>query len=235
MYLVTKHVSVQYQDSVGGIVVALQILLVDNEFSKPMDIVEASPTHVIPPHQSCETFGSSMVLTNSALLHDKNKASREVEYFVVKVHNDLSPEPVDKGWFASTYNSIVDEVYEKTKVALYKLPDVDFHTGGIVSPHKEEPKYYQGNWENIGKPKFSMDYSDYSDIVDASPITNLRKSCPALNSLVDYPKGTAREGMNSRLEDVIIFLNDTERWTREQIADWLESLDINLEVTMEES
>lgn len=38
-------------------------------------------------------------------------------------------------------------------------------------------------------------------------------------------------GERKMLEDVIILLNDKHKWSREQIADWLETLDIDLRFT----
>jgi len=67
-----------------------------------------------------------------------------------------------------------------------------------------------------------------------NPVQNLSRACPALNAMVTYPKGTAREGQISQLYLVIQTLNDNDKWTREQIADWLETLDLDIGVQIEE-
>jgi hypothetical protein len=53
---------------------------------------------------------------------------------------------------------------------------------------------------------------------------------PALQELVKNPiTGRVKE-----LKFVIMFLNDNAKWTREQIADWLESLDVDIEFKAKE-
>lgn len=47
---------------------------------------------------------------------------------------------------------------------------------------------------------------------------------PGVTEMVKCP----RRGTVHELEDVIIFLNDSAKWTRHQIADWLETLDLDL-------
>lgn len=50
------------------------------------------------------------------------------------------------------------------------------------------------------------------------------KELPALNELVKHPV----TGQTVPLKSAIISLNDSSKWTREQIADWLETLDIDI-------
>lgn len=49
-------------------------------------------------------------------------------------------------------------------------------------------------------------------------------SFPGIHEMVKHPV----DGHMDDLESVIISLNDEEQWTREQIADWLETLDIDI-------
>jgi len=67
-----------------------------------------------------------------------------------------------------------------------------------------------------------------------SPVRSLAAACPALNAVVAYPKDSKRAGQLSQLYLVIQTLNDNDKWTREQIADWLETLDLDIEVQIEE-
>lgn len=56
---------------------------------------------------------------------------------------------------------------------------------------------------------------------------SLATSLPGMDALVLHPdKDVAYE---DHLYSIIIDLNDTCKWTREQIADWLETLDIDME------
>lgn len=66
----------------------------------------------------------------------------------------------------------------------------------------------------------------------------LKEILPAITAKVKYPCQTyqAQEEKDclavsheGSLDQVIMHLNDSHRWTREQIADWLESLDIDLQ------
>lgn len=50
------------------------------------------------------------------------------------------------------------------------------------------------------------------------------RELPGVNEMVKNPV----TGDKMTLMRVIIYLNDNERWTREQIADWLDTLDIDL-------
>jgi hypothetical protein len=56
------------------------------------------------------------------------------------------------------------------------------------------------------------------------------QACPAL----EYGKALhpLYKGLTSKVCDIIIELNDSFEWTREQIADWLDTLDIDLTVTV---
>ena len=60
----------------------------------------------------------------------------------------------------------------------------------------------------------------------ANPQDLLDQAIPVLHTAtVDCPVKTTRE---SSISSMILHLNDFHEWSREQIADWLESLDIDL-------
>jgi len=60
---------------------------------------------------------------------------------------------------------------------------------------------------------------------------NLKKLFPALKEIVTCPVcAKLDKDRSSTLDRMIIHLNDEHRWTREEVADWLESLDIDLEM-----
>lgn len=60
----------------------------------------------------------------------------------------------------------------------------------------------------------------------------LRAAIPALEERVTCPCGECETP--GRIWGTIIHLNDKARWTREQIADWLETLDQDLQFTLPE-
>lgn len=59
---------------------------------------------------------------------------------------------------------------------------------------------------------------------------NLKKLFPALMEIVNCPVCGRLNNKHKQmsLDRMIIHLNDEHQWTREQVADWLESLDIDL-------
>lgn len=50
-------------------------------------------------------------------------------------------------------------------------------------------------------------------------ITQLYKKYPYLSKVVNHPINPA----STSLDAIVIFLNDTHRWSRERIADWVEA------------
>jgi hypothetical protein len=69
----------------------------------------------------------------------------------------------------------------------------------------------------VGGPVFSFAHSAY----DTWPI--LAFAVPE----AELPSGIARSRRSLRLADVIIMLNDKERWTRTEIAGWVERFEEN--------
>lgn len=50
------------------------------------------------------------------------------------------------------------------------------------------------------------------------------RKLPGLDEIVTHPES----GTKQSVKDIIIFLNDRSKWTREEIADWLDTLDLDL-------
>lgn len=73
--------------------------------------------------------------------------------------------------------------------------------------------------KKIIKPKAKKNYNSL-DSGEPKEVALL----PGLNETVKHPVN----GSHSKLRSVIINLNDVECWTREEIADWLETLDVDL-------
>lgn len=58
---------------------------------------------------------------------------------------------------------------------------------------------------------------------DQSVIDTLYKTCGLNNFRFPYPESTYA-GMDACIDDIVTTLNDTFKWTREEIADYLESI-----------
>jgi hypothetical protein len=55
-------------------------------------------------------------------------------------------------------------------------------------------------------------------------VEELSKQLPGVEQIAVHP---VAKNVNS-IRNIIINLNDVHKWTREQIADWLDSLDVDL-------
>jgi len=90
----------------------------------------------------------------------------------------------------------------------------------IASPNTSTPEYSTcalgAAYEHItGELPYPEDEQQVSD--------TLYKTCGLNNFRVPYPEVTYA-GMEACIDDIVTTLNDTFRWTREQIADYLESI-----------
>ncbi len=56
----------------------------------------------------------------------------------------------------------------------------------------------------------------------SNDFSNLARNLPGMESLVHYPCG--HHSLKSSLKNIIMHLNDHDRWSREKIADWLDEL-----------
>lgn len=110
-----------------------------------------------------------------------------------------------------------------------KVYEAKFHTGGIVGTTQA----LNGLGAACKSGAFSINeikqaLSVYQEL---SPIKELKSKCPGLRQVVKMPC-SCHSNKSSMLESLLIHLNDTVGWTREEIADWLDSLDIDLEVNL---
>lgn len=88
-----------------------------------------------------------------------------------------------------------------------------------------------------------MGYTTLDNPLVNNPVKRLMKACPALETEVPYPSEAFKQdkrlgweiGYTRELRYVIMDLNDRLKWPREKIADWLETLDLDITVNMEES
>lgn len=87
-----------------------------------------------------------------------------------------------------------------------------------------EPPYFEYEYEPFGFSSSDSfkDYFSSSSVSHSAPL-EVHK-LPGLSEKVTCPWS----GRQEELKVVIINLNDKARWTRQEIADWLETLDIDL-------
>lgn len=122
---------------------------------------------------------------------------------------------------------------EEFAIAMWErlVAAVNIDTGLVVNKHQLDMAVVMG----FKEPPVII--PDSNSNFGPHPISGLKKACPALDSVVRYPPGTRRRKEDPtqrvKLETVIIYLNDQERWSRERIADWLETLDVDTSVDME--
>ena len=128
----------------------------------------------------------------------------EIEDRLVTAFHDLIV--LDKRVFG-LINQIVKEMFNDD----YSMPKSYWDTS----------KYVQANYQK--ELSFNVD----DKLVSYRPPE--LDTFPGLKALVKYPgKSDNLSGFQLTLERAIINLNDKEKWTREQIADWLETLDVDI-------
>lgn len=67
---------------------------------------------------------------------------------------------------------------------------------------------------------------------DDTPLSKLKDSLPGLRVIMGCPVKLCSRKTN--VWYLIVHLNDTHKWKREQIADWLDTLDVDLSFKVEE-
>lgn len=91
--------------------------------------------------------------------------------------------------------------------------NLTFHDGGIVYDYKSFKDLKQKQGPVSGKPS--------SGVHDT--ILQLTKLFKGVDKVVENPE----TGIKNKLYTVVMDLNDHQKWSREDIADWIESLDID--------
>jgi hypothetical protein len=103
-----------------------------------------------------------------------------------------------------------------------------------VETHPHENENYTPSWQTC---KYNPSVA-YDPVVTKPPyatgekvLTTIARLVPDLERLGLCPAC----GLGSPYNHLVMHLNDTHRWTREQIADWLETLDINININPKEN
>ncbi len=118
------------------------------------------------------------------------------------------------------------EIAAEVKKAVWVLTqeEVSPYTTGFNFPVYEKKSPFYGDaeylkkiakWKYYGGPGAELSYNKRLSEVN---------KLPGLREVVKHPV----DGRMLELETAIINLNDSHQWTREQIADWLETLDVDL-------
>lgn len=109
------------------------------------------------------------------------------------------------------------------------------HLGYVDEPYNFNPQYSKGGWfgptgsfpeppsGKAIKKKVAVNTADVSLLPGIKERVTHPRPFPddVIIDCKSFPQG-------GTIRDVIIHLNDIHRWTREQIADWLETLDVDL-------
>ena len=109
----------------------------------------------------------------------------------------------------------------------------DIHSLIVEAFHEPVSKYPEARkalmywFDNKMAPK-PMHYAAKSSSVGRDKAID---KFPGIHEVVKNPVS----GIEDTLEVIIIDLNDGEKWTRDQIADWLETLDLDLRFNVEET
>lgn len=89
--------------------------------------------------------------------------------------------------------------------------------------YRDEKLSFSSNYiKNYILPKLDTKFSD------AQVMRNILKLFPCANKYAVCPKACPYTGRGATVMGVIMHLNDDHRWPRQKIADWLEQLDINI-------
>ena len=86
-------------------------------------------------------------------------------------------------------------------------------------------------------PSFHVEPQSFTFTPPASSRSRIQYACPGVSQPASTPdECVCDEWANGGTIDVIVMhLNDGHKWTREKIADWLDSLDVDLTINLETS
>lgn len=170
-----------------------------------------------------------------------NMSWAEVEKQIEEVVKKVPPKP----FTAEIEQKLLEEKYLKLKLeaeAVAKVPpSVNFETTKEAMEHlKKQYTSAYSKWQQVqygmqggggGKPYKGKDLGQnvIKELAKVIPDLEMREvKCPVHS---DFEKNThVCAYPQASIANVIMHLNDQTLWTREQIADWLETLDVNLKI-----
>jgi hypothetical protein len=123
----------------------------------------------------------------------------------------------DNDWHAAP---TVDVIGQGRPLVGERIADITV-TGAV-----ESRAGFVAEWLGWSSEGSSGDEPDVGDVITAA----LRSTIPGFDQLVGCPECPWRQ----ELGNVVIHLNDSHEWTRARIADWLDTLDLDLEFHLRE-
>lgn len=152
----------------------------------------------------------------------------------------------EKSEFKLTHNGKTTTLVFATDM-YYVVPDgcvsvkQNFHTGGeLMLVNDALGKDYQEALKKIQEIKL-LNTSNLGPVIltggtmEPGHPSMLSHKLPGMLEKVDCPACNKQVYSTTDLRNQIIHLNDTHKWTRNQVADWLETLDIDLAFKVDNS
>lgn len=147
-----------------------------------------------------------------------------------------------------TLSDIILE-YVDTEGLANKMKQVNAAKGGIIDDDDPLKNFTPPDWYSNYVPNTKYQVSSNPDgtytleaeddaVTYTSPVDTLIAACPALQKKVKYPRHLDPDAdwppqETDDLKDVIINLNDRMAWSFDRIADWVESLDLDINIDLE--
>lgn len=128
---------------------------------------------------------------------------------------------------------------EMTQYQTYQSNTTHFNK---YSPSVADETDFWKHYSNKYKAAMQGQYYNTNMPTGGGEFADLSKVLPGVKNLVEYPcehghSNLVKEPKQDSIRSVIIHLNDVDKWTREQIADWLDELhdsgQINIEFEVE--
>lgn len=180
----------------------------------------------------CDALICTLIISS-----DPDKLYEDDFYFEVMIHNELliasyNPHEIIISAFCNhvgeSFRDDITNYFIKNKVKIPFAQDKDnYKTTG-------EPifKDYVGLLHNDHIHMslindFTQDYEAKSNKINIDKSPGFYESINTLPGVKEKSKNPVG-GEISSIKEIIISLNDTYKWTRDQIADWLETLDVDL-------
>lgn len=199
----------------------------------------STPASWSPPYRiiSVKTsYDTQCAMTHATLYYETPESVAEGQYLAVNV--DVSDE------------SLYDLNEEQVIMSIAELANGNVQGGSafIIAVREwylstQVKKYVSGNWQTIGytNSEIKFEYNESSDwffkvALGKKETSALNKKdlefLPGLGESVKHPPNQDNDFLpdcterkqEKFLQQMIIHLNDRHRWTREQIADWLDEI-----------
>lgn len=145
------------------------------------------------------------------------------QYGISKVVGSVAPPNENQSEFQAEIQmyKVFQDLYPETKHWLNK------HMEDLKTKPKPEEHFKEKYFSPLTKPKLTPQLSS------ATVLGALGAVCPDLLQIsVKCPR--CESPHSNSIAEIIMHLNDSTPWTREQIADWLETLDADLNLLKEE-